>query len=161
MPRGGRRVGAGRKPKGARAHWLTGDAGKRNLSLVEAPADAGQTRTAAVVTPLGPPGVLSEAERAYWVLWEPLARENGTLTPATCPGFVLLCQTAVDFTAARARMHTDPDDAKVRSHYRGLLLRVEQELARYGLASMGPPKATVKPKADDDRDTLRRLLAVT
>jgi hypothetical protein len=107
---GGRRVGAGRPRKSARQHWLTGDAGKRGLSLVERPADAGakpgrrrrqKARTAAAAADrpaIGAagvvPAILTKSEREFWEEWAPHGVKIGTLTDETRPGFVLLCQTA-------------------------------------------------------------------
>lgn len=176
---GGSRVGAGRKRDSARAHRLRGDAGKRRLALVEAPADAGHGPRAPAA-PVGPPAMLTEPEAAYWRLWEPLARELGTLSARTMPGFVLLCQVACRAARAWAEVERDgltyvtqvanPDGTSrdvlkshpALSHYRGLAQRQEQLFARYGLAAMGKPtEARPDHKPDAERDELRRLLAIT
>jgi hypothetical protein len=115
---GGRRIGAGRKPKTAREHWLTGDAGKRGLALVERPADAGapkakrrpQKEPSAAVAVIGAagevPSELEPPEAVFWERWAPRAKVNGTLTEDTTPGFVLLCQTAADAQQCRAEIYS-------------------------------------------------------
>lgn len=194
---GGKRVGAGRKPKSAREHWLTGDAGKRGLALVERPVDEGSeepprrrpARPAAVDVPMiGPggevPADLLPGERVFWERFAPLAKANGTLTTESTPGFVVLCQTAYDAQVCRAEIYqrgivatrtvmveTGNDDeameavtVELKAHplwpsYRGLKGRLEQLMARYGLASAGASQSD-KPKEDDERAKLRELLAI-
>lgn len=194
---GGRRVGAGRKPKTAREHWLTGDAGKRGLALVERPTEPSgeesprrrRAQTAAAEMPtIGPggevPAELLPGERVFWERFAPLSKANGTLTPESTPGFVVLCQTAYDAQCCRAEIYdrgivaartvmaeTGKDDeamqpvtVELKAHplwpsYRGLKGRLEQLMARYGLASSGAPE-TSKPKEDDERAKLRELLAI-
>jgi hypothetical protein len=198
---GGRRRGAGRKPKSAREHWLSGDAGKRGLALVERPADAGakpgrrskgkrragaendeKPPVAAIGAAGEVPPILTPEERAWWELWAPLAVENGTLTRITAPGFVILCQTAADMAEIRADIRErgilterkevlgEGYDAvletiDVKAHplwpsYRGLKARLEQLVARYNLAPIGKAIEAEKADDDDERDALRRLLAV-
>lgn len=192
MPRGGRRVGAGRKRKSAAEHWLAGDASKRGLSLVPRSAeaahaaDAPQPQTSADgqpvvadVVPIGnAPAVLTSAERPFWEWYAPQALAKGTLTTETAPGFVLLCQIA----ARRARLweQIDADGDKyiavvvdgagqerqslkahpLLTHARGLDMRLEQQLARFGITSGGKADSDKKPKKDDEREQLRQLLAV-
>jgi hypothetical protein len=197
---GGRRVGAGRKPKTAREHWLSGDAGRRGLALVERPEDAGvpessrrrgrrakASREIAAGLILGPagevPAMLTDEERAWWVELAPRAIANGTLTEDTRPGFVVLCQTAADAAEIRRDIRErgilterkaivgDAEDAVVetldlKAHplwpsYRGLQARLEQLMARYGLAASGTANEGGKPKEDDERAELRRLLAIS
>lgn len=114
---GGRRIGAGRKPKTAREHWLTGDAGKRGLALVERPEGAPkakrrrtQAETRAAVAVIGAAGEvppeLAADEGVFWERWAPRAKANGTLTDDTWPGFVLLCQTAADAQQCRTEIYS-------------------------------------------------------
>lgn len=196
---GGRRIGAGRKPKTAREHWLTGDAGKRGLALVERPADAGapkgQRRRGKKPQRPAPPVIgaagevppeLTDVERVLWERWAPRAKAIGTLSEDTTPGFVVLCQTAADAQVCRAEIYsrgivsvrtvmqeTGNDDeameavtVELRAHplwpqYRGLKTRLEMLMARYGIASMGKLPSAEKPDEDNERDQLRKLLAVT
>ena len=176
MAKGGTRLGAGRPRKSARAHWLSGDAGERRLALVEAPADAGHAVAPSPGAPLLAPELLSASEAVYWRRWEPLARAQGLLTAETAPGFGLLCQVAAQCQTMRAAIEAEgytyervtvdgsgQEHREIRSHpllthYRGLVLRVEQEQARYGLQATG--KIAPKPQVDTERDQLSRLLAV-
>ncbi len=176
MPRGGRRQGAGRKPKSATHHFLSGHAGKRTLALVptsreevEASSEASSSEASAIVMPMD---LLSqEGEQAYWARYVEPAVAAGTLTPQTVGGFTLLCQIA-----ARAdRMWEDieregftwTDEGILKAHpllpaYRGLVQRQESLLQRYLLAAMAKPDVAAAPKAtdDDDRAALRQLLAI-
>jgi hypothetical protein len=173
-----RRKGAGRKPKSAQAHWLSGDAGKRNLSVVprRAPqsaiggADAVDAKPSSeTVVPLrAEPALLTKAERVYWGFWSPLAYGNGTLTDDTLPCFILLCQVAARVKQLWSRAARDglvlltPLGKKAHpllSHYRGLMQRQEQLLARYGLAGLGLKQDAGESKDDDDAE-FDRLMAV-
>jgi hypothetical protein len=171
VPRGGRRQGAGRKPKSATQHFLGGNAGKRSLAIVppsRADADAPPSPPAIVL----PVDLLSqEGEQAYWHRYASPALAAGTLTRHTVGGFVLLCQVA-----ARAdRMWEDIEregltatvDGLMKAHpllpaYRGLVQRQESLLQRYLLAAMAKPDlgATPKSKEDDDSAALRQLMAI-
>jgi hypothetical protein len=193
---GGKRVGAGRKPKTSREHWLTGDAGKRGLALVERPPDAAPTPPrrprkragkAAPAVEIGPagelPAMLTGAEKRWWRELAPRAVANGTLTADTRPGFVVLCQTAADAAEIRRDIRQrgivterkvlvgDTGEQEVitldvKAHplwpsYRGLKARLEQLMARYGLAATGTAGDGQKPKEDDERAELKRLLAIS
>jgi hypothetical protein len=179
--------GAGRKPKTAREHWLSGDASRAKLALVQAPADAGKrvrpsaAELAASIPVIGPagevPAYLSEPEQAYWNLWAPLAIENGTLTDSTRPGFVLLCRTAVDVAEVRGEIRErgilfekvdnvgGEEVRELKRHplwpdYRSLRQQLDAHLARFGLTGMGRPASSAKPEKDNERERLRQLLAV-
>lgn len=128
--RGGARTGSGRKPA-ARVVALPG-------TVVE-PADLG------------------DAERTYWRLWAPLARDAGTLTAQTVPAFRLLCESQAVLQRYRATVAQDGDtyvkvtiDGAGQEHRElkahpliakahGLAYRVEQLFARFGLAPTGRP----------------------
>jgi hypothetical protein len=183
VPRGGRRVGAGRKRKSAAEHWLSGDAGKRGLSLVPPREESGDVEAAdppkADVVPIGEaPAVLTVAERPFWDWYSPQALAKGTLTKETTPGFVLLCQVAARRARLWAQIDTDGDKYEavvvdgagqervslkahpLLTHARGLDMRLEQHLARFGITSGGKAEGDKKPKKDDEREQLRKLLAV-
>jgi len=171
VPRGGRRPGAGRKPKSATHHVLAGQAGKRVLALVPTSRDDVGTpeHAAALVMPVDL--LTQEGEQAYWHRYVGPALDAGTLTAHTVGGFVLLCQVA-----GRAdRMWEDIEregltasvEGVVKAHpllpaYRGLVQRHESLLQRYLLAAMAKPDlgATAKPKEDDDSAALRQLMAI-
>ena len=174
MPRGGRRQGAGRKPKTAKQHFLGGQAGKRKLALVptsRAEAEAEQTEPAPPEIVMPADLLALEGEQAYWDRYAVPALSAGTLTTQTVGGFTLLCQVA-----ARAdRMWEDieregltwSDEGVMKAHpllpaYRGLVQRQESLLQRYLLAAMAKPDlgATSTPKEDDDSAALRQLMAI-
>ncbi len=174
---GGARIGSGPKRKSAKAHWLTGDAGKRGLAVVPPRpvhskiAGSEPVETAKIVAFSDAPAALVDAERDFWALWSPLAKANGTLTPDTTPGFVLLCQVASRAADLWTRAKDEgfvletPLGKKAHpllTHYRGLMQRQEQLLARYGLAVFGKAtsKAAESPEVERDRAELARLLAI-
>lgn len=185
MPRGGKRVGAGRKPKTRTERWLGGDASHHGLSLVPKSAEAAGVSepeaepAKAEVVPIGDaPAVLTVAERPFWDWYSPQASAKGTLTTETAPGFVLLCQVAARRARLWAQIDTDGDKYEavvvdgagqervslkahpLLTHARGLDMRLEQHLARFGITSGGKSEGDKKPKKDDEREQLRKLLAV-
>lgn len=179
MARGGRRPGAGRKPKSAAQRLLGGNAGKRPLTLVpprpvlpeaSVPDAAALDTVGGLVLPMD--RLAQEDEQAYWHLYLPAAVANGTLTPHSVGGFILLCQIA-----ARAdRLWEDIEregltsltEGGMRPHpllpaYRGLVQRHESLLQRYLLAAMAKPATTGAPKSEkesDDSAVLRQLMAL-
>src|SRR5690606_19147176 len=82
MPRGGRRVGAGRPPK-----------------LAVLPPPPPPDEAAKLLTP---PDDLTTDETRVWEECAPLAVANGTLTAATLPGFRYLCEVTVRYRALAA-----------------------------------------------------------
>lgn len=127
MPRGVARAGGGR-PKRA------------------------QGRKAAQTAPLPVPGHLSDEERRVWAQWEPLARNMRTLTTETVPSFEMLCKVAVEVDALREVLrranflHPSGLAHPLSTGYRQMVLRLEQLMARFGLAPQGRP--VVIPDAD-------------
>lgn len=178
MPRGGKRLGAGRKPLTRRERWLGGNASKVPLALVtsspERVSAAAETMDGEVPEP---PLVLTEDEAAYWRLWAPLARARGLLSEETKPGLVLLCQQARRAAemwsdiASRGMVHekVTMDGAgqehhefkahPLLTHWRGLMHRIEQLQARYGIAADGKI-AGEAAQIDEEREQLAQLLAV-
>jgi hypothetical protein len=174
MPRGGKRLGAGRKPHTRRERWLGGNAGHHPLVVVP----GGKATASAVVDePVAQPDVLKDAEAAYWKLWEPLATRRGMLHSDTVPGFVLLCQWAARADAmweciqgrgyeqekvtidGAGQEHREYKANSLLSQWRGLTARVEQAMARYGLTADG--KVPTGAEAGDTEDEqLARILAV-
>jgi len=175
VPRGGKRLGAGRKPHTRRERWLGGKAGHRPLALVPS---SGVVPLPVDVEPIGDrPSVLTEGEAAYWTQWASVAQSRGMLHAGTEPGFVLLCKTAraadVLWACIESRgleqekvtidgagqEHREFKANSLLSHWRGLMARVEQLQARYGIAADG--KVPVSDGAGDAEDEqLARLLAV-
>lgn len=174
MPRGGKRLGSGRKPHTRRERWLGGNAGHHPLVVVP----GGKSTASAVVDePVEQPDVLKDAEVAYWKLWEPLATRRGMLHADTVPGFVLLCQWAaladslmvciqsrgyeqekVTIDGA-GQEHREYKANSLLVQWRGLTARVEQAMARYGLTADG--KVPTGAEAGDTEDEqLAKFLAV-
>ena len=175
MPRGGKRLGAGRKPHTRRERWLGGKAGHRPLALVPSTGVVPLPSDSEPVTDA--PSVLTEGERNYWALWSPIAQSRGMLHAGTVPGFVLLCKTAraadVMWECIESRgmeqekvtidgsgqEHREFKANSLLSHWRGLMARVEQLQARYGIAADG--KVPVSDGSGDAEDEqLAQLLAV-
>jgi hypothetical protein len=186
MPKGGKRLGSGRKPLTRRERWLGGNAGKANIGLVKHrpvlkvdPAQMGETVSFPITPAHEPdyPAVLTEEEGLYWQLWAPLARARGMLVAETVPGFVQLCQVArrcarlwseidrVGLTFEISLMDSSGQERHelkkhpLMSEWRGLVMRQEAMLARYGLTGDGkvPPSAEA---GDAEELQLAKILAV-
>lgn len=176
MPRGGKRLGSGRKPHTRRERWLGGNAGHRNLTVVPGGRDLATESGGPVEAP-SQPDVLLEAEGKYWALWAPIATKRGMLHDGTVPGFTLLCQWAARADALWAciqsrgyeqekvtidgagQEHREYKANSLLSQWRGLTARVEQGMARYGLTADGK-LPTDLADADDEETQLAQLLAV-
>lgn len=177
MPRGGKRLGSGRKPHTRSERWLGGNAGKRPLALVTARPEVGQSGGGAPAQVPESPSVLTDEEATYWALWAPMAVGRGMLHEETKPGFVLLCQQA-----RRAALLWSDIDARglvyekivadslgnenrelkahpLLGHWRALMARVEQLQARYGIAADGKVSAET-PDWDTEETQLAKLLSV-
>lgn len=172
MPRGGKRQGSGRKPKTAKQHFLSGNAGKRKLSLVPSTREdaAAPEEAAEVVMPVDL--LAQEGEQAYWQRYAPLAIEAGTLTPKSVGGFILLCQVSARADLLWESIESDGltslTEHGMKAHpllpaYRGLIQRQESLLQRYLLAAMAKVDGGAggqAPKEDDDVAALRQLMAI-
>lgn len=182
MPRGGKRVGSGRKPLTRRERWLGGNAGGRTLALVtpERRVEGVQPVSAPVATStvtVDAPSVLTPAELKYWELWAPIATARGLLHQGTMPGFVLLCQWArkaevfwsciEDRGIEQETVTIDGSGQEHRTYKANSLLarwsdamkRVEQLQARYGLAADGKLPVGAADQ-DAEEAALAQLLAV-
>ncbi len=173
--KGGKRIGAGRKPKSKKERWLSGNAGKVNLSLVTSglPKDV----PAAEPLPEVPAPVLTPSEADLWAQWAPRARARGTLVPETEPGFAQLCEVAskaaklwswIDTVGLMFETVTvdgsGQEHRELRKHpllteWRGLEARKEMMLARYGLTGDGKVPASAEA-GDVEELQLARILAV-
>jgi terminase small subunit-like protein len=177
MPRGGKRLGSGRKPHTRTQRWLGGNASKVNLALVTHRPDV-QAGPAVPVEVPDVPAILTEDEGAYWRLYAPLAVARGMLNQETQPGLVQLCQVARRAAAfwaeieSRGFVHETTivsGDGQERyelkrhpliSDWRGLVQRQEQMLARFGLTADGKIAGEPKEKPDAEKDELAKLMAV-
>lgn len=144
MPKGGLRIGAGRKPKASKVVGMDG---------LPRPIPPGPTLDAAKASPLAePPEGLTEAQAALWRDLAPHAIAQQTLVPSTVRGFrelveILAMKQAIADTIAAAGAATSGMDALLR-HYAKLAQRVDGTLARYRLTAAGKPEpsAQTRPK---------------
>lgn len=138
MPRGGFRVGAGRKP-GSRSAVVLGMDGVRRSDTVVSPV-ASPTEDA---TLLVAPRDLPRDQRKYWTRYAPLALAQQTLIPAHLPGFRELCEQAAfkDGLAKQIRKlkPESPAASDTLRHYEKLVQRLDATLARFRLTGMGKP----------------------
>lgn len=130
MPRGGARVGAGRKKLSEADRELGGNAGHRARVLSPAFAAAPQAEPAPVVSAatVEPPANLTPEERKVWAELAPLAIAARTLTRRKVFAFRMLCQHVV----LEQRYATSVKDAGGTNH-RGMIQRVEAALDAFGL----------------------------
>jgi len=146
MPRGGRRVGSGRKPgKGKTLAFPGGGATGHAPApaadvavLAEPPADLPPALAVAIagMTPL-----TSQAD--LWRRYAPSAIEQRTLIPATVAGFRELVELAAfkeEMAARIARFGSDGKSGSERMRtYTRLSQRLDAALARFKLTAFGKP----------------------
>jgi hypothetical protein len=136
MAKGGARPGAGRKPKNALLRSIDGGAGRRPV-VTALPAGA----VIAPVEEFGPPEDLTPEQLAVWTELAPLAFHNRTLTKSTALAFQLLCRNVV-LERMLASSHVD----RCGSAHRGMIQRVDVELAAFSLRPFGKPIYEAEPE---------------
>lgn len=151
MSRGGKRPGAGRKPKDNRGIVLS-LAGERLASppayqMVEVPSVPGYEGHALMM----PPGGLTEAEQAAWVAHAPLALSQETLCAATVPGFRELCQLFVHQGELSARIthlgRTSAEADRLLKRWEKGAVLLNGKMKDFKLTAFGKPEAAaVKSK---------------
>lgn len=163
MPRGGARVGAGRKPKGAAILSLHGG---RVRNPVKVPA----TVTNEPFVPVNTPQDLPDVQKQVWDELAPHALAARTLTAGTSAAFRDLCEAIVlkrmmlaeiladGLTGTKVTLQMDQEGGGVQSvekkahtllsQYRGMMQRVEAGFTRFRLAPMGK-EIVVEQKAAD------------
>lgn len=136
---GGRRPGAGRKPK----------------FKVVPPPSANSDAGAAECTEVAVPETLTADQRAVWLQLAPHAVARGTLTRATAMSFELLCRNVVlERTIAR-----DAEQVGGANH-RGVIQRIDAEMLAFDLRPNGKPHgAVVKPGSEQPKSRLEMLKA--
>lgn len=132
MPKGGPRLGSGRKPTSALQRALTGNPGHRGRVL-EGPG-AGAVPMVAPIAPVEVPVDLTSETRAVWDQLAPHALQARTLLPATALAFRVLCCNVV----LERALAQDPETRGGTNH-RGLIARVDAELAAFTLRPFGKP----------------------
>ncbi len=147
MPSGGRRIGAGRKPKQPNGGVVLGLDGVRRVRGAELPpAVPPEVREAL----LEPPADLPEAAKACWRVWAPKVLEERTLTPATEAGFRELCVRmaivqALDDRIAVLGIATQ-DALPYLKERRGQGGQLAVALKDFKLTAFGKPATSEKPK---------------
>lgn len=145
---GGRRAGAGAKPKDKALRALDGNAGHRGRVLPHPsvpPAAVLPVAPAIIIDEAHAPDDLTLDERLVWLKLGPLALEKGTLTKTTEYAFKLLCRNVV----LERRYAMSVTDAGTANH-RGMIQRVDAELGDFGLRAFGKAAAGAveKPAVD-------------
>lgn len=152
MPRGGPRVGAGRKrkwPRDAEGRVIRhpSSAVMRGVVPPEAPltVPAGQYLPPTVAVEA--PEDLSEAARAVWDRQAPHALAVLTLTPATAFSFARYCAVVA------AEQDEAKSTARGGANHRGLLKQIESYEQRFLLTAMGRPMAApAAPEQAENED---------
>lgn len=103
-----------------------------------------QAAKSAQVDEFDAPNDLTVDERNVWLRLAPHAFKARTLTPATEYQFVMLCRNIL----LERRIAVDPDQVGGANH-RGIIQRIDAELARFCLAPMGKPLMDDAPKEVD------------
>lgn len=134
---GGHRVGSGRKSKAFALKVLHGTASRSERK-------AAKKHTAVAVDEFDAPNDLTTTERLVWLRLAPPAFAARTLTRATEYQFIILCRNIVLEREIAA-------DVELRggANHRGIIQRVDAELARFCLAPMGKPLIEDSPKVED------------
>lgn len=146
MPRGGRRPGAGRKPKTGGATVLRMD-GTPHAGAPDLPPAVGPAERASLLTP---PKDLSAAAKTCWRQWAPRALDELTLTPSTEAGFRELCirmanVRAIDRRIARLGIASQDALPYLRER-RGQAAQLNTSLKDFKLSAFGKPATSEKPK---------------
>jgi hypothetical protein len=138
---GGKRPGAGRKKKTDLEKEIGGNAGRRVPAMIVAhpssPKAELSTPAPTAVAPVErvpPPKDLTEDERKVWDALAPHALAKRTLTKATAWAFRMLCRNIV----LENRYANSVNDQGSANH-RGMIQRIDAELARFSLAPSGRP----------------------
>jgi hypothetical protein len=146
MARGGRRVGAGRKPKAKGPGVVIGMDGLRQnppLPVVSSEPDHDD------VNLLVPPSELTIGGRRAWRRMAPAAIEQQTLVPSTEWGFRRLCtlwDRAELLDKQLQRLGSSAKGAALQGTALKLETRLDAALARFKLTGFGKPADKQEPK---------------
>lgn len=163
MPRGGARVGAGRKPK---TRGAMPSAPASNVVVFDGGRAEAISKT--------PPKDLPADQQEFWRMYAPLALQNRTLTAQTVPAFRLLCELEAEKKAVKETIERDgrtylkvtidgagQEHQEVRPHplkpdYSKLAKQIETLMGKFMLAPFGKPIASgTRTKAEQQKATLR------
>ncbi len=145
--RGGRRPGAGRKPKSPFLRSIDGNAGRRPVpetveALATAPAEEFE-----------PPATLTPEGRQQWMELAPHAFKARTLTRGTSLAFCVLCENVVILHAYQQSVND-----RGTGNHRGMIQRVENGLDAFDLRPRGKAIYQAEPAAAKPADPLARFL---
>jgi hypothetical protein len=152
---GGRRPGAGAKPKALRERALL--AVPSRSPHVQAATEQNAPRNLAEPVDAPAPATLTEDERAVWVRQAPFAVRARTLTPSTALSF----ERYVRMVVLEDRLSRDVDAAGGTNH-RGILQRINALELQFcltpaGKALLDAPAAEAKPVSPLDRFLNRKV----
>jgi hypothetical protein len=138
---GGRRPGAGAKPKSERERALSGARSHKPGRVLAHPGAQTEDPSTdpGAVDEFDAPDDLTTDERNVWLELAPFAFRNRTLTKATSLSFRMLCRNVV----IEREMGAKVMDRGTANH-RGMIQRVDAELLRFNLSPCG--KAMIDPK---------------
>jgi hypothetical protein len=149
MPRGGFRVGSGRKP------WKNVH---RLVKQPEAAAAPAQKADPPVEASTGLPADV----QAVWDALAPRATAEGTLVPSTEAAFRLMCELAAHQAKAQMELAVlgfTPDGLKVQKVYAALTRLVVEQMRAFRVAPIGKsiaPVANEKPMSPLERMKAKR-----
>lgn len=150
MPRGGRRPGAGRKPKSALVQAVTGHP-SHSATVLQHPSST----AVAPVEMFEPSAALPAPAREVWKELAPHAFAARTLTKATAAAFEMLCRNIVlERTLALSALGAAGAD------HRGMIQRVNTGLKDFALSPLGKAlySPAAEPAAAAELTPLKRLL---
>lgn len=144
MPRGGRRPGAGRKPK--QTAVVLGMDGNRLPATPQLPPAVSEAERDGL---LEPPTDLQDSAKACWRAWAAQALEERTLTPATEPGFRELCLRMANVKALDERILLlgvgTQDSLPYLRERRGQAAQLNVSLKDFKLSAFGKPMTSDIP----------------
>lgn len=157
MPRGGRRIGAGRKPKAK----VVGMDGKPRADVLPPsmqvpppvpPIMAASQLVAAPPLPLSehlqepPADIVTEEQQKMWREWAPKAIAQGTLTDLTSPGFAELIRRAALQNHLYREWALSPGSETTLKKLQKNNPHVDRLLTQFKLTGAGKPEVAQKKK---------------
>jgi hypothetical protein len=139
MPKGGRRPGAGRKPKSDAMRELDGNAGHRPARVLNHPSGY-VAAPPAPVEEFDAPNDLTTDERNVWLELAPHAFAARTLTKGTSEAFKMLCRNILLEKDMRASVLD-----RGRAAHQGMIHKVETAWLRFNLSPCGKAMVDAAP----------------
>lgn len=149
MGRGGRRPGAGRKPK--HLGQLADVVNHPSVPVLGASVQPPMTNGECGVDEFNAPNDLLADERAIWLKQAPHAYANQTLTTATAMAFERYCK----LTALERRIAQTSDVGK--ADHRGLLRQINDLELQFRLSPNGKPVADASRRPEQPESKLSRF----